>query len=309
LFFVLSAFLLGRPFLLAESTPPRYGRFLLDRFLRIAPAYYVALALAVLAVRLGFPGNWRPVQLGWNAAFLANYDVDSIFSFNPVLWTLAVEVQFYLLLPWMARAFRSRWWPLSLAVCFLVSILFRGLAFHDGSPRLNFMGTFWLPAFLGHFGVGLAASRIRKVPRPGWFVPLGLLLVLAPVLLWIPPGSTSLGSESLGGQVLVRPLAAVGFAVLVLAAASPGAFARLLRWRPLTLLGDMSYSLYLVHLPVLITLWRFVPATRHPYLFSVGVVVFSCLAAAALYWGVELPAERWRHRRKAAARAVPPSTP
>src|SRR4051794_19182180 len=111
LFFVISGFLLYRPFVAARvrgTPPPRAGRYARRRALRILPAYW--LALTVLAVFPGivgaFTGDWWRYYL-----FLQLYSDRTLGLGIPVAWTLCVEVAFYAVLPAWALAMR-RWRPL-----------------------------------------------------------------------------------------------------------------------------------------------------------------------------------------------------
>jgi peptidoglycan/LPS O-acetylase OafA/YrhL len=155
-----------------------------------------------------------------------------------------------------------------------------------------------MPAFLGHLGLGLAAARIRSVSKPWLAVAAAAPLVLFPVLTWIPLKSVVFGFESLEGQVLVRPIAAAGFALVILAGASPGGIRRILELSPLRWLGDISYSLYLAHIPVQIAMDVWVDATANPWAWCVLATLASLAAGTGLYYAVERPAERWRHQRK-----------
>ena len=106
IFFVLSGFLLYRPFVTAqfEGRPaPATGPFWIRRLVRIYPGYWVALviqlALGVVTV-LGFVG------------FLASFGLVHVYHPSRAIsgltqsWSLATELGFYLLLPWVAAAAR-----------------------------------------------------------------------------------------------------------------------------------------------------------------------------------------------------------
>lgn len=296
LFFVLSAYLLGQPFLEGRAPPTR--KFLRERFLRIAPAYYAAAVGAAAMILVFYPDRWRPGPSLYSLVFLNNNTLDAFYALNPVFWSLAVEMQFYVLLPYLARLFKGRRWPWGLALCLLASLAVRAATFtHDLRDPWFFFGTFGLPSYLSHFGLGLAAARLRTTPRPALTALAGVLLVGIPVSLWVGR-DIRVAFDTLAGHVLVRTLAACGFALLVLAAATPGRVRRPLEVAPLKVLGDMSYSLYLIHLPVqLIVQWA-VGLPAHPTTYALLGIAASLVYGATLYGIVERPAERWRHRRK-----------
>lgn len=303
LFFVLSAYLLAQPFFAGKA--PRYGRFMTDRFLRVAPAYYVALGCAAATVLLWNTVPWSPFHVMLNVFYLGNFDLLSLYAVNPVFWTLAVEMQFYVVLPVMALGFRGRRWPVGLAVCLAISLLYRALLYGKGLDEQT-LATFTLPAFLGHFALGLCAARLGPITAPvgsgvrrAIFVA-GIPFVVVPPLLWIPQGSIAFGIDSFSGQVLVRPLCAVGFTLLVLATASGGWPARVLQSRPLAWLGGISYSLYLMHLLAL-TWTSFIDPAEYRWNYALAYLVTAVLLGWGLHAAVEAPVERWRRRRKLVA--------
>jgi peptidoglycan/LPS O-acetylase OafA/YrhL len=118
LFFVLSGFLLFMPYaraLLMEAPWPDTRVFYLKRMLRIMPAYYLSLFLLVMfaAPQYLHPDRWGQLFL---FGILYNDTLASTFQkINGPYWTLAIEWQFYLLLPWLMlgiRALVRRWAPL-----------------------------------------------------------------------------------------------------------------------------------------------------------------------------------------------------
>ena len=274
LFFVLSGFLLFRPFARGRVDLRRYFA---RRAARIVPAYWVALAGAVVLLWGGgaTPGIRLPQasNLGLFAVFGQNYSAATIMQLNPVTWTLCVEVAFYLLLPLLrARA----------AIPLLIA---GGLAWNlvGHATAAGQVFTKALPAFLPYFAVGMAVAMWPLRKRVPLAAIAGLTLVVANGV-W----------HSNAAPRVVNPLlavaadlpAAVGFGLLIAACAAGG----LRRLDRLAWVGVRSYGLYLWHVPLILFLRRLdlLPLSFVPALV---VVVPVALGAAALSWRfVERPA-------------------
>jgi peptidoglycan/LPS O-acetylase OafA/YrhL len=134
LFFLLSGFLLFLPYakaLLFDSSWPSIKRFYLRRIFRIIPGYYAALALMILFFHpeLLHRSNWYEI---WQ--FLTfRMEFSNSQQINGVFWTLAIEFQFYLLLPILALVFRvlirhsSLRWRMAKLTCCLLAMMIWGL--------------------------------------------------------------------------------------------------------------------------------------------------------------------------------------
>ncbi len=146
LFFVLSGFLLFLPYakaILFENQWPSMRQFYLRRALRILPGYYISLGLLILWMHQEYlqPAHWK--ELGFFLTFTMDSSTQTFQQLNGPFWTLAVEWQYYLLLPFLALGFgwlvnklggkslQRRWWTL---VGCLVLLAGWGISTHLWGP-------------------------------------------------------------------------------------------------------------------------------------------------------------------------------
>jgi peptidoglycan/LPS O-acetylase OafA/YrhL len=199
LFFVLSGFLLFLPFarsLLFPHEWPSTRRFYLRRALRIWPGYFVAL---LLLIWLRYPQYFTPQywpDLTLFLTFFMDSSPSTFMKLNGPFWTLAVEWQYYMLLPLLALlmrriagegSLRQRWWRL---VACLVGLMLWGIAtrfwgsyllshpdtsFLVPRPVLNiliFLSYGVAGKFLEDFAVGMLIGAVYVVlherSRPRW---------------------------------------------------------------------------------------------------------------------------------------------
>ena len=160
---MLSGYLLFLP--VARGKELRVRDFYVRRFIRIVPSYYLSVFVMLFAFAL--PGGeyatrgamWK--DLLTHLTFTHTFFMDTYVStkLNVVLWTLAIEVQFYLLFPLVARAFKAR--PVATyAGMALFSVLFRTL-FVEKQQNLDI----WinqLPAMLDVYANGMLAAYITS---------------------------------------------------------------------------------------------------------------------------------------------------
>jgi peptidoglycan/LPS O-acetylase OafA/YrhL len=291
LFFLISGFLLTLPWFLraagggpAPSIAPYYAR----RFWRIAPAYYVQLVVLFALVLPLLKGitYWRSDLYVLAANGLAHglfvHNTTPLTSgslgINGALWTLAVEAQYYLLVPFLAPLFQRA--PLaSLAGAFAVAIAWQYGARHglDAIVALQVaLGTPWgwseavvrqllltqLPSYAAHFALGILAGRAwvawrLQPPGPRVRRTIRGAAVAALLALYVVYGH--LGPVLGDASWIVSPLA-FGAAFFALAA-RPRNSGSIVGSAPLRFLGRISYSAYLYHL-LLLALWNaFAPRT------------------------------------------------
>lgn len=307
-FFVLSGFFITRLLLreIEEHGRIRLTLFWANRAKRLLPNGLLCIAAILLASILLLP-SYRLPSLSQDAlsaaAFFANFHfaAQAVDYFrldmpeSPLLhfWSLAVEEQFYAILPllillvtWIARRQNPRIMTLGLLLAVIVAS-FIGMMIMIGfdQPRAFFHPQFraWQLAVGGC--VGLVFDRrdgVAHALRGGGAI-LGLAAIGAVVFLLN-------GDVSYPGGWALLPTLGTALLVLGLDAKSAAWLRRVFTLPPVTLIGDMSYSLYLWHWPVAVFLAALWPAGG-----GVGMalgLVLSLVLAWLAYRFVELPLHR-----------------
>jgi peptidoglycan/LPS O-acetylase OafA/YrhL len=336
-FFVLSGFLLYRPFVARRlAGKPRLATrsYLRNRALRIYPAYW--LALTVLVVVLDVRGR-DEIQGLWDYVMyyglLQSYSADTALGGLQQAWTLTNEVAFYLLLPlwafvaaWAGRRLAPRRALIGeLAVLGLAAA--GALAFrywvHTVDTSDVTLGTIdprihWLPANFHMFVPGMALALVLEWSRRR-NEPLRLLewprrhplvcWVAAAACFWAVSEPLGLGfevgtSDPRTSMVKEGLYAAVGLLVVLPVALAGATLPRSMRWlgsRPMVVLGVLSYGIYLWHEGVL-DIYR---DTRDLPVFTgslpaalLATIAGTVAVAAVSYVLVERPALTLKDRRR-----------
>lgn len=315
-FFVISGYvitaMLGREW--DTSGRIRFGRFYFRRFTRLTPA----LAVVVVSTMLVSAAVLSPLGIQQTAAktaigamlLSANYVIatttggyfDAPAETNPLLntWSLSVEEQFYLVFPavlafsWgLARRQRSlrATAPVVVGTIVLISI---AMALLGSATTAMDSGAWWLGFYspltrAWEFAVGsliaLAGSRLALGSHRSANVAGGGGLCLLAAAAWaIGPGTPFPGVWTL--------LPVAGSALLIVAGSSVGSIpTQVLAARPMVAVGNLSYSIYLWHWPVIalaLILWPDSPA------IALLAAVLSLLPAIASYRFVEQPGRQLR---------------
>jgi acetyltransferase len=315
-FFVLSGFLLFRPWFAAAleaRRPPNVRRYVRARAARILPAYYAALAGSVVLLwgLRGTPGLRLPPSgdLPLFVVFGQNFSPETVMKLNPPMWSLAVEVMFYALLPligWLAVRLPPTRRMQALAPLALLAL---GLVYNWSIAGHGLGMTFskTLAAMLPYFALGMLAAlvlhgRTIAMPTKRGLIAAGVALIAADAVA--KATAPAIGADLGEVFAVIRDLpSAAGFSLIVAAlAAAPRS--RIIGGRVLAGLGTISYGFYLWHVPVLMVLRGYGLLPLDPVVGTL-VALAPALAVSTLSWfALERPILRWTARRNSRERAA-----
>lgn len=300
LFFVLSGYLITSILLRARGASNYFGVFYARRALRILPLYAVVLGLTAAGRAGGLEASlpWllggQPLWPGF-LTFTQNITTALASEWRPyalgVTWSLAVEEQFYLLLP-AAVAFCSPRGLVRLAGSLIALAVLLRLVL----PISDLMEYVLLPTRMDAlFGGVLVAVLTATAPGRAR---------LAPYRRWIALGAAGTWSVAcLLRMYGPKPylLLAVAYALLVMYLVSfpQTRLSRVFEWKPLVRLGLLCYGLYLLHRPVQGLVFKFVTGEDQPRLDSLSTGLATALAVVLTYLLAELS---WRWLEEPALR-------
>ncbi len=311
IFFMMTGFLLVTPWLAYKHKDrdyPSMKKYFHRRFFRIAPAYYLQLAILFFLL--------IPLIKG-KALIFSDYGIENMlhhlffthyftpvssgsFGVNGALWTLSLEVQFYCVLPIIGYFLIRRFWT-TIGILLLSSIVWRYISytketiisdFYMGIGERwtlpietiqNFIGT-QLFGYLGHFGLGiiLAYLFIRKIKIPHKLAG-GIAILSLFFLFFVLKSSIDLHLYS-----LLIPICLFGIFYYFIFF-TEGALAKIISNKFLSYTGTISYSMYLYHFPLLI-IFNSLPSsvtTRIISIFVYFIVLF--IISHISYFYIELP--------------------
>lgn len=289
LFFMISGFVI---FMTLERTRTAMS-FVVSRFSRLFPAYWVAILLSAAVVySIGMPSQrvpWHDVAIDFTMVqqILGAEHLDGSY------WTLQVELFFYLqMLFWfmIGQLQRIRW----IIAAWLVIAVGCGIAEKVGYHLSYTLRELLIVRHIPYFAIGILFYRIRSRPQ-GRRVDIGLIgLCLVAIAISFKP---------VYAQVAV--VCTTIFALLV------AGFLGGLRWAPFAFLGTISYSLYLLHQAIGFSLiWHLENNGMSAGMAALGVAAVVTALAIALTFLVERPAmhairRAWKKRRATAPPAMP----
>jgi peptidoglycan/LPS O-acetylase OafA/YrhL len=268
IFFVLSGFLLFGPWVRAAESgglAPSVRRYAWRRVRRIMPAYVVTVLVAyvIYHFRTAGPNPGHTVHgllrnLTLTQVYTDNYLYSYLHQGLTQMWSLAVEVAFYIVLPLLAYLLlvvlcRRRWRPglLLAGLCGLLLVTPVWLILVHTTDFLPDGARLWLPTYLAWFVGGM----ILAVLQPMGVRAYGLACIPLALVCYFIASTPIAGEPTTSPHELRDALVKAAFYALIatlavapLALGDRGLYARLLASRPMVFLGEISYEIFLIHL-------------------------------------------------------------
>ncbi len=271
-FIVLSGYCLMMPVARDGALRGDWQGFYTRRLARILPTYYAAIVFCLLVDYFGHVGGHIRFKDVVVHAFLINNWLSND-AINGAFWFIATQAQLYLLFPalvWLRFRLGAVWATLALVAVSMAAFQI----WHDVLPWSTCVH------YVGLLAIGMLVAEIVFSPDARW----------APVKghdAWGPLSATALISLSVISTVRFDDIMAwerlVGWADLLVGILTAGALVvaaksaanplrRVLEWKPLVSVGTFSYSLYLIHGPLLIMV-----RNHLPYVTNNNVAAIMCL--------------------------------
>jgi peptidoglycan/LPS O-acetylase OafA/YrhL len=282
-FIVLSGFSLG-------IAPARHGwrlggvaRYARRRARRILPAYWAALAFSLVVAWAVIP---QPHSAPPDAATVGVYglllqDFVAVPVPNGAFWSIAVEAELYVLLPLLLLV-RRRAGAVAMLAVVAVPVLAFGVSHPNVSTvdRLTWLTPQFAPVFaMGLLGAGVVAAgeRVRRMPWQWLALAAAVPVAVASGLA----GTVWTVHHYFWIDLAIAP--AIAALLAAVATGRPAPLVWLLDTRPVRDLGSFSYSLYLIHLPIVVAVIGVIaPRLAGPGLPTFGITVALAVPVAVL---------------------------
>ncbi|MDR5786573.1 acyltransferase [Caballeronia sp. LP003] len=309
LFFALSGFALAMQ--ITGDSRPGFAEFIVKRVCRIYIPYLIAVLAAYTAYcllyrsNLSWTGEW--VNQAWHAGIDRHDLLDHLYfvipfsnsTLDPVLWSLVYEMRISLIFPLLVVVVFATpvWFSVALSMCFSLAAF--GYYHHlqrtllDASiqgewmPTIHYMSMFVLGALIARYREAIS-SKLGAYSARTLF---GALLICLAVYVLV--GSITRHSisndvlRSFADDWIILP-AVTGILVLAIALRP---FAAFLTARPLIFLGEVSFSLYLLHCVVLLGVLHYFGETYQGMSLIIAAVLILPVSIAG-YYAVEKPSIR-----------------
>jgi peptidoglycan/LPS O-acetylase OafA/YrhL len=291
-FFVLSGFVLSLPFYIST---PDYISFILKRISRIYLPLYSAVLLAVYLRPIVYSGSMPALSdwfnRVWHEPFTSSATVQHLIlvgglgrkSFIPVLWTLVHEMRISLLFPFIMMVVTRVHWGVALSLSCILSVsafvlwgrIDSCLGYsQDYTETITYIPLFVVGALLAG-NITTMANRFKNLA-----LTIRFILLIAGLLLYLSQGWLFSNMHIRVHIFFSHMFIAIGVSMIILSAIGSSRISAILLTKPLLFIGNLSYSLYLLHtITIMVCIHLF-----YSYIPLWLILIISVIAAIPLSW-------------------------
>lgn len=302
-FFVLSGFVISHSLRRGLETGGNFGDFMVRRLVRLTPPYWAAIIFAIGFHMLAVYVNGEEFAPGGEALtaprfihhFFYTQELAGFVNINDVFWTLALELQFYIVIGLIVLLITGLSRHVNVKLFDIAAWLLAGSSlafafFHSDPNRATTVGP-----FLYSFVIGVLINWYWR--KQIHFSVLTIFLAGAGVLGFVAKDAAFARAAFVSG-------------LLLLVALKTGGVNTWLSRPVFEFLGKISYSLYLIHVPIvgaclLVATQLFGTGAAGYWIGTSTAVVGSVVASMVFWWLVERPSLQWLSSRR---KAAPPKT-
>src|ERR671933_2196967 len=311
LFFVLSGFLLGGILLDKQEAPNYFKAFYARRFCRILPLYFVCLLVFLILLPLtpgwlfGDPFEMLlgdPLPIWTYFTFTHNFAMAQLGGWGTLwlghTWSLAVEEQFYLVLPFFIRSFSREKLPYLLVGLILSAPLLRAFLY-EFHPHGDLAFYVLMPCRADALLLGVLCAYVIRNERCLNLLRTHTKALYGLLALLLPSGVALTVLSRLLVPTIPQPLVAASYGyswlplvysclVLIAVTEKRGLVTLATRVRPLSWLAVLAFGVFLLHIPILIIFQRLTSAGLLPqagshYIIPLGAFLLT-LVLASISW-------------------------
>lgn len=313
LFFLLSGFVLSIPFLKKDKV--NYLPYVIKRFFRIYIPYLFAIILAItlsqffLSKEVSVVGDWN---LLWDDSissqlikdhllFLGNYNTN---AFNGVIWSLIHELRISLIFPLIALLIKRLNWKIIILVCIIFSCIAELNTIYgfqesigyqtDYFKTIQYSAFFMLGSLIAKYKNELVTIYQRINPLLKWMLLMISLFLLkfSNFILLFLYRITGLDLLSSHFNALAEYGILLGCMGIVISAISSIRFEKFLLFKPFLFLGKISYSLYLLHLPIILSCIYLFNNVMPLWSISILAIFLSVFISTVTWIFIENPSQK-----------------
>ncbi|MBY7111372.1 acyltransferase [Bacillus sp. 17RED48] len=299
LFFLLSGFVLSLPFYNKKQLS--YGKYIIRRTCRIYIPYVISIIFAISMFSIfqtetdingvsdWFNKLWdHPTNIKLiisHVFFIGDYNT---YAYNSVIWSLAHEMRISLLFPLLMIVVMKLDWKKSTILSLIISFISLLLVSKLGVAKNHYLYTLhYLTIFI--VGALLAKHRYELIGLYNKITTFSKITVFMIGTLFYTYSFLLPSMKIIHKNIINEWMTVIGAAIFVILAMSSNLFKKILSKRSINYIGEISYSLYLYHMPILIAV-IYVSNEHFPLWISlVLAIVISIIVSSIAYYLVEKP--------------------